>query len=158
MDKPSDCGSTTTTKLDRLNGLSRFISPLLCSNSHLLAIQANTKETTDMLKQLLTGSFILSLLLVNSLSAQAKKEPRLQSQVQDASPTTPAPNGSMTSPGSDGSMTTPVPNGSMTSPGSNSSNISSGSGSNKRACESIPPARPSGGATRQRLQAIQSCK
>ena len=32
------------------------------------------------------------------------------------------------------------------------------SASNKQVCESLPPARPTGGATLQRLEAMQQCR
>lgn len=51
-----------------------------------------------MLKQLLTGSSLLALLLAGGLSAQARtKELMLQSQVQQAPTTSPAPDGTTTS-------------------------------------------------------------
>ena len=60
-----------------------------------------------MLKQFLTGGFILALLLVNSVSAQAQpKEPSLQPQVQEAPSTrTPAHDDSTTSLSTNGSNT-----------------------------------------------------
>ncbi|WP_250122083.1 hypothetical protein [Chroococcidiopsis sp. CCMEE 29] len=79
-----------------------------------------------MLKQLLTGGSILALLLVGSISTEAKtQEPMLQSQVQDVPSSTPAPDGSTTTPGVDApatpapedSITAPAPDGSTTTPG-----------------------------------------
>jgi hypothetical protein len=96
-----------------------------------------------MLKQFLTGGFILALLLVNSLSAQAQpKEPGLQPQVQETPSTrTAAPDGSTTSLGTDGSIAAPVPDDSTTSPNTDGSNTSEISGSsNTAAHESIPKA------------------
>lgn len=47
---------------------------LLGCNSQLLAEQANTKETTNMLKQLLTGGSIRAFLQAGSLSAKSETE------------------------------------------------------------------------------------
>lgn len=94
-----------------------------------------------MLKQLLTGGSILALLLAGSFNAQAKtQEPMLQSQVQKAPPTTPPPDSSPTSPSSGGSIISP--------------NLSS---SSTRVCRAIPPARPSVGGTRERMELIYRC-
>lgn len=102
-----------------------------------------------MLKQLLTGGSILALLLVGSISTEAKtQEPMLQSQVQDVPSSTPAPDGSTTTPGVDTPTTTPAPEG-VTSPEAGVSDTG--------LCESISPAGASGGATRARLQALESC-
>ncbi len=94
-----------------------------------------------MLKQFLTGGFILALLLVNSVSAQAQpKEPSLQPQVQEALSTrTPAPDDSTTNLGTDHSIAAPVPDDSTTSLSTNGSNTSESYGSsNTQAYESIP--------------------
>jgi len=129
-----------------------------------------------MLKQLLTGGSILALLLVGSISTEAKtKEPMLQSQVQEVPSSTPAPDGSTTTPGVDAPTTTPAPEDSITTPAPDGSTTTPGVDapattpapegvtspeagvSDTELCESIPPAGASGGATRARLQALESC-
>ena len=128
---------------------------------------ASTKETTNMPKQFLIVGSILALLFAGNLSAQAKRfEPKLLSQVQEEPSSTPAPGGSTTTPVSDGSTSTPVPDSSTTpvpddstiSPGADDSTTSPNSdGSTTGACESISQARPTGGASREKLQDTQLC-
>jgi hypothetical protein len=156
-----------------------------------------------MLKQLLTGGSIFALLLVGSISTEARtKEPMLQSQVQEVPSSTPAPDGSTTTPGVDDPATTPAPDDSITTPAPDGSTTTPGVDdpattpapddsittpapdgstttpgvddpattpapegvtspeagvSDTGLCESIPPAGASGGATRARLQALESC-
>jgi len=129
-----------------------------------------------MLKQLLTGGSIFALLLVGSISTEARtKEPMLQSQVQEVPSSTPAPDGSTTTPGVDTPTTTPAPEDSITTPAPDGSTTTPGVDapattpapegvtspeagvSDTGLCESIPPAGASGGATRARLQALESC-
>jgi hypothetical protein len=127
-----------------------------------------------MLKQLLTGGSILALLLAGGFSAQAKPtEPVLQAQletpggpggptspeVQDSSTTTPGQSSTdETSPlgGDDtqvtpapGTTTTPQPDTSITTPGTRDADTA--------LCRSFPIGSPTGGGTRQRLQAMQQC-
>ena len=76
----------------------------------------------------------------------------------DGSITTPVPDGSITTPAPDSLTTTPVPDDSTISPGADDAMTSPDSdGSNTGACESISQARPTGGATREKLQHTQLC-
>ncbi|WP_250122321.1 hypothetical protein [Chroococcidiopsis sp. CCMEE 29] len=84
-------------------------------------------------------------------------------QQQDSSTTTPGQNSTdETSPlgGSTpgGTEATPAPDGATTTPESDASTTSPGSsGSNTAVCSSFPVGSPTGGGTRQRLQAGQQC-
>ncbi len=114
-----------------------------------------------MLKQLLTGGSVLALLLAGGFSAQAKPtEPVLQSQFQ-------APSGGQTTPGqttdglgggtpggteitpAPGTTTTPQPDTLTPRPGARDADTA--------LCRSFPIGSPTGGGTRQRLQARQQC-
>lgn len=122
-----------------------------------------------MLKQILTGSFILAVFLANGGATEANPRARqLLSQTQIVPSTTTTPGNANTSPNSEraipdrrlmsnpqdeGSQATPIPDGALTRPSID--NIETDS--EPRACEDIPLARPTGGATRERLQAIQQC-
>lgn len=130
-----------------------------------------------MLKQLLIGSAVFASLLADSVTAEARpKVSLLQDQVQEAPSTTLVPDGSITSPKSDNATTTPTVNDSMTNPNSDSSttnpapnvtvpnldfndsiNSYNRTNFNTTVCEFIPPSRPTGGATRQRLEALRQC-
>lgn len=121
-----------------------------------------------MLKQILAGSFILSVFFANTGATQANPRARLLlSQTQIVSSTTTTPDNVNTNPNSERtisdrplsypdheeSQATPMPNDAVTRPNINGAETSS----EARACEDIPLARPTGGATRERLQAIEQC-
>jgi hypothetical protein len=122
-----------------------------------------------MLKQILTGSFILAVFLANSGAAGANLRATLllsQTQIDPSTTTTPGnaitnpnferaiPDRPLSNPESGESLATPpIPNGALTRPSINNAETSS----DPRACEDIPLARPTGGATRERLQAIEQC-
>ena len=123
-----------------------------------------------MLKQILTGSFILAVFLANSGATGANpRATLLLSQTHTVPSTTATPSNAITNPNSNqripnrslsnsnhkGSQATPLmPNGALTRPSSNNAETSS----DPRACEeSIPIARPTGGATRVKLQVTEQC-
>lgn len=121
-----------------------------------------------MLKQILTGSFALAVFLTNSGVTEANPRTRLLlSQTQTVPSTLATPDNANTNPNSeravpdrrlmsnpqDGSQATPIPDGALTRPSID--NVETDS--KPRVCEDIPLARPTGGATRERLQAIQQC-
>jgi len=121
-----------------------------------------------MLKQILTGSFILAVFFVNSGTTEANSKATLllsQTQTVPSTSATPdnanpnpnsdraIPNRPLSNPALEGSQATPMPDDAVTRPSINNAETSSES----RACEDIPLARPTGGATRERLQAIEQC-
>ncbi|MDZ4877633.1 MAG: hypothetical protein CLLPBCKN_007068 [Chroococcidiopsis cubana SAG 39.79] len=120
-----------------------------------------------MLKQILTGSFILVVFLVNGEATRAEaRATLLLSQTQTEHSTTEPPTDTITAPGSDGAtpdssnpkppeepQSTPTPDNALTRPSPDRAETST----DTTACEDIPLARPAGGATRERLQAIEQC-
>jgi cytoskeletal protein RodZ len=121
-----------------------------------------------MLKQFLTGSFILAVFFANSGATEANSRATLLlSQAQTVPSTSATPDNANTSPNSDRAIpnrplsnpaveespATPIPNDALTLPSANHAETRSESG----ACEDIPLARPTGGATRERLQALEQC-
>ncbi|MDZ4872254.1 MAG: hypothetical protein CLLPBCKN_001642 [Chroococcidiopsis cubana SAG 39.79] len=139
------------------------------ARSVLSIVQIDIVRVNKMLKQVLTGSFILVAFLVNSGTTEAKPRTTiLLSQARVVPSSTATPDNTMTNPNSDqtlpdrsssnpnleGVQATPIPDGSLTRPSFKNAETSS----DPQACEaSIPLARPTGGATRERLQAIQQC-
>lgn len=113
-----------------------------------------------MLKQILTGSFILAVFFANSgVTGASPRTTLLLSQTQTV-PTTTTPDNANTNPDRplsnpalEESQATPVIDDAVTRPSINNAETSSESS----ACEDIPLARPTGGATRERLQALEEC-
>ncbi|MDZ4876826.1 MAG: hypothetical protein CLLPBCKN_006261 [Chroococcidiopsis cubana SAG 39.79] len=123
-----------------------------------------------MLKQILTGSFILTVFLANSGATGANpRATLLLSQTQIVPSTTTTPDTANTSPNSDReipnrplsnpvleeSQVSPIPKDAVSRPNPNINGAETSL--DLRVCEDIPLARPTGGATRERLQAIEQC-
>ena len=139
------------------------------ARSILLIVQTDIVQVNKMLKQVLTGSFILAVFLVNSRTTEAKPRTTiLLSQTRVIPSSTATPDNTMTSPNStrtlpdrsssnpnlEGVQATPKPDGALTRPSFKDAETSS----DRQACKAtIPLGRPTGGATRERLQAIQQC-
>jgi len=111
-------------------------------------------------KQILTGSFILAVFFANSGATEANPRATLLLSQTQIVPTTTTPDNANTNPDRplsnpalEGSQATPVPNNALTRPEIDNAETDSES----RACEDIPLARPTGGATRERLQALEQC-
>ncbi|MGL4617950.1 MAG: hypothetical protein ACRCZS_02680 [Chroococcidiopsis sp.] len=123
-----------------------------------------------MLKQILTGSFILAVVFANSGVTRANSRATLllsQTQTVPSAIATPdnannnlnseraIPDRPLSNPALEESQVSPIPNDAVTRPNPNINGAETSL--DPRVCEDIPLARPTGGATRERLQAIQQC-
>lgn len=120
-----------------------------------------------MYKQLLTGGAILAVLLADGVATQAKPRTTLiYSQLQEVVPsnsptndstTTSTPDRSLSRPGSADSNTTPAADPTTNSEVNDLQTENQLNDSPTSNCE-IPLATPTGGGTRERLQALQECE
>lgn len=111
-------------------------------------------------KQILTGSFILTVFFANSEATEAMPSTTLLLSQAQIVPTTTTPDNANTNPDRplskpalEESQASPIPDDAVSRPSTNNAETSSESS----ACEDIPLARPTGGATRERLQALEQC-